>query len=125
MKLQDLREYCLAKPGVEETTPFGPDTLVYKVAGKMFLLTGFEYSPVQFNVKCDPEKAIDLRERYPCVQPGYHMSKKHWNTILVDGSVSIKLVKEWIDDSYQLVVEGLSKKEKELLENTKPKKKKK
>jgi predicted DNA-binding protein (MmcQ/YjbR family) len=125
MNLQDLREYCLAKPGVEETTPFGPDTLVYKVAGKMFLLTGFEYSPVQFNVKCDPEKAIDLRERYPCVQPGYHMSKKHWNTILVDGSVSIKLVKEWIDDSYQLVVEGLSKKEKELLENTKPKKKKK
>jgi predicted DNA-binding protein (MmcQ/YjbR family) len=123
MNLQDLREYCLAKPGVEETTPFGPDTLVYKVAGKMFLLTGFEYSPVQFNVKCDPEKAIDLRERYACVQPGYHMSKKHWNTILVDGSVSIKLVKEWIDDSYQLVVEGLSKKEKELLENAKPKKK--
>jgi predicted DNA-binding protein (MmcQ/YjbR family) len=125
MNLQDLREYCLTKPGVEETTPFGPDTLVYKVAGKMFLLTGFEYSPVQFNVKCDPEKAIDLRERYACVQPGYHMSKKHWNTILVDGSVSIKLVKEWIDDSYQLVVEGLSKKEKELLENAKPKKKKK
>jgi predicted DNA-binding protein (MmcQ/YjbR family) len=124
MNLQDLREYCLAKPGVEETTPFGPDTLVYKVAGKMFLLTGFEYSPVQFNVKCDPEKAIDLRERYPCVQPGYHMSKKHWNTILVDGSVSIKLVKEWIDESYELVVDGLSKKEKAMLESAKPKKKK-
>jgi predicted DNA-binding protein (MmcQ/YjbR family) len=115
MNLQQLREYCLAKPGVEETTPFGPDTLVFKVAGKMFLLTGFESSPLQFNVKCDPEKAIELRERYTCVQPGYHMNKKHWNTIIVDGSVSIKLVKEWIDDSYALVVEGLSKKEKELL----------
>lgn len=115
MNLQELREYCLAKPGVEETTPFGPDTLVFKVAGKMFLLTGFENNPVQFNVKCDPEKAIDLRERYSCVQPGYHMSKKHWNTIVVDGSVPIKLVKEWIDDSYELVVNGLSKKEKEKL----------
>jgi predicted DNA-binding protein (MmcQ/YjbR family) len=116
MNLQQLREYCLAKPGVEETTPFGPDTLVFKVAGKMFLLTGFEYSPVQFNVKCDPEKVTDLRERYACVQPGYHMNKKHWNTIIVDGSVPVKLVKEWIDDSYALVVEGLSKKERALLD---------
>ncbi len=116
MNLQALREYCLAKPGVEETTPFGPDTLVFKVAGKMFLLTGFDNSPVQFNAKCDPEKAIDLRERYPCVQPGWHMNKKHWNTIVVDGSVAIKLVKEWIDDSFDLVVAGFSKKEKELFE---------
>ena len=117
MNLQELREYCLVKPGVEETTPFGPDTLVFKVAGKAFLLTGFENNPVQFNVKCDPEKAIDLRERYPCVQPGFHMNKKHWNTIVVDGSVSIKLVKEWIDDSYALVVAGFSRKEKALFEN--------
>lgn len=123
MNLQQLREYCLAKPGVEETTPFGPDTLVFKVAGKMFLLTGFDNDPLQFNVKCDPEKAIDLRERYPSVQPGFHMNKKHWNTIIVDGSASIKLVKEWIDDSYGLVVSGLPKKEKELLEKTKPRKK--
>lgn len=124
MNLQQLREYCLAKPGVEETTPFGPDTLVFKVVGKIFLLTGFDSDPLQFNVKCDPEKAIELRERYPGVQPGYHMNKKHWNTIVVDGSVSIKLVKEWIDDSYELVANGLSKKEKELLEKTsKPRKK--
>lgn len=123
MNLQQLREYCLAKPGVEETTPFGPDTLVFKVAGKMFLLTGFDNDPLQFNVKCDPEKAIDLRERYSSVQPGFHMNKKHWNTVIVDGSVSIKLVKEWIDDSYGLVVSGLPKKEKELLEKTKPRKK--
>ncbi|CAN5841362.1 MmcQ/YjbR family DNA-binding protein [soil metagenome] len=123
MNLQQLREYCLAKPGVEETTPFGPDTLVFKVVGKVFLLTGFNSNPVQFNVKCDPEKAIDLRERYPSVQPGYHMSKKHWNTVVMDGSVALKLVKEWIDDSYELVVNGLSKKEKELLEKTKTQKK--
>lgn len=115
MNLEQLREYCIAKPGVEETTPFGPDTLVYKVMGKMFLLTGFEYAPIQFNVKCDPEKAIDLRERYHCVLPGYHMNKKHWNTIVADGSVSIQLLKEWIDHSYQLVVDSLPKKEKEKL----------
>ena len=112
MDLQLLREYCISKPGVEETTPFGPDTLVFKVMGKAFLLTGFDNSPIRFNVKCDPEKAIDLRERYHCVLPGFHMNKKHWNTIVVDGSVTIKLVKEWIDDSYQLVTEGFTKKEK-------------
>ena len=112
MNLEQLREYCISKPFVEETTPFGPDTLVFKVMGKAFLLTGFENNPIQFNVKCDPEKAIELRERFPCVIPGFHMNKKHWNTIIVDGSVNNKLVKEWIDDSYQLVVAGLSKKEK-------------
>ncbi|HET6990712.1 MAG TPA: MmcQ/YjbR family DNA-binding protein [Bacteroidia bacterium] len=112
MNLEELREYCISKPGVEETTPFGPDTLVFKVIGKAFLLTGFENSPMRFNVKCDPEKAIDLRERYACVLPGWHMNKKHWNTIVVDGSVSTKLIKEWIDHSYQLVVDSLPKKDK-------------
>jgi predicted DNA-binding protein (MmcQ/YjbR family) len=124
MNLENLREYCLAKPGVEETTPFGPDTLVFKVIGKAFLLTGFENSPIRFNVKCDPEKAIDLRERYACVLPGWHMNKKHWNTIVVDGSVPVKLVKEWIDDSYQLVVDSLPKKDKTKLEKINPKKRK-
>lgn len=109
MNLEDLRDYCISKPGVEETTPFGPETLVFKVMGKAFLLTGFESKPIQFNVKCDPEKAVELRERYDCVKPGYHMNKKHWNTIVVDGSVNFKLVKEWIDDSYNLVVAGLPK----------------
>jgi predicted DNA-binding protein (MmcQ/YjbR family) len=94
---------------VEETLPFGPDTLVFKVMDKAFLLTGFDYNPVQFNVKCDPEKAIELREQFSCVQPGYHMNKKHWNTIVADGSVSKKQLKEWINDSYQLVVAGLPK----------------
>ncbi len=115
MNLENIREYCIAKLGVEETTPFGPDTIVYKVIGKAFLITGFENNPVQFNVKCDPEKAIDLRERYNFVLPGYHMNKKHWNTIVVDGSVSIQLLKEWIDHSYQLVIESLPKKEREKL----------
>ena len=109
MHLDELRDYCLSKKGVEEGFPFGGDTLVFKVMGKAFLLTGFDSTPVQFNVKCDPEKAIELREQYSCVLPGYHMNKKHWNTILADGSVSNKQLKEWITDSYDLVVSGLPK----------------
>lgn len=103
MNIESLREYCLSKPGVEETLPFGPDTLVYKVGGKIFLLTGLDSEVLQFNVKCNPDKAIELREEFSCVLPGYHMNKKHWNTIMVDGSVSSKQLKEWIDHSYELV----------------------
>ncbi|HET6996414.1 MAG TPA: MmcQ/YjbR family DNA-binding protein [Chitinophagaceae bacterium] len=103
MNIESLREYCLSKPGAEETLPFGPDTLVFKVNGKIFLLAGMDDEPLSFNVKCDPDKAIELRERFACVLPGYHMNKKHWNTIIVDGSVSPKQIKEWIDDSYHLV----------------------
>ena len=103
MNIESLREYCLSKPDAEETTPFGPDTLVYKVSGKIFLLTGLDEEQLSFNVKCDPDKAIELREQYECVQPGFHMNKKHWNTIIVDGSVSSKQLKEWINDSYDLV----------------------
>lgn len=103
MNIETLREYCLGKPQVEETQPFGPDTLVYKVKGKIFLLTGLDQQPMRFNVKCDPEKALELRERYACVLPGYHMNKKHWNTVIVDGSVPNLLLMEWIDHSYALV----------------------
>ena len=109
MNIETLREYCLSKAEVEETQPFGPDNLVYKVNGKMFLLASLDEDPLTFNVKCDPEKAIELREEHTCVQPGYHMNKKHWNTIVVDGSVSVRQLMEWIDDSYQLVA-GKSKK---------------
>lgn len=119
MNLEALREYCLSKTGAEETLPFGPDTLVFKVSGKAFLLTGFDSKPVRFNVKCDPEKAIELRETYDCVLPGYHMNKKHWNTIVADGSVPLKLLKEWIDDSYNLVAGSLPSKQKEKLRKTK------
>jgi predicted DNA-binding protein (MmcQ/YjbR family) len=117
MNIEELRDYCLSKKGVEETTPFGPDTLVYKVMGKVFLLTGIDSPSLQFNVKCDPEKVIELREQYSCVIPGYHMNKKHWNTILVDGSVSEKLILEWIDHSYDMVVNGLTQKDKKLLKD--------
>jgi predicted DNA-binding protein (MmcQ/YjbR family) len=103
MNIETLREYCLSKPGAEETLPFGVDTLVYKVNGKIFLITGLDQEQLSFNVKCEPGKAIELREEYPCVQPGYHMNKKHWNTIVVDGSVSVKQLREWIDWSYELV----------------------
>src|SRR4030095_5589196 len=110
MNIETLREYCLSKRDVEETLPFGPDTLVYKVNGKIFLLTGLDSEEFSFNVKCDPEKAIQLREEYPCVQPGYHMNKKHWNTIVVAGSVPIKQLTEWIDHSYELVAGTRKKK---------------
>jgi predicted DNA-binding protein (MmcQ/YjbR family) len=116
MFLDEIREYCLQKKGVEECIPFGNDTLVFKVLGKMFLLSGIETQPVQFNVKCDPEKALELREKYSCVLPGYHMNKQHWNTIICDGSVSDNQIKEWINHSYELVVASLTKKLKAELE---------
>jgi predicted DNA-binding protein (MmcQ/YjbR family) len=93
----------MGKPGAEETLPFGPDTLVFKVYGKVFLLLPLDGDDVQFNVKCDPDLALELRENYNCVQPGYHMNKKHWNTIVVDGSVKRSVLREWIDHSYNLV----------------------
>ncbi len=110
MNIEDLRDYCLSKPGVEETEPFGPDTLVYKVRSKIFLLTGLNSGQLRFNVKCDPDEAEELRAQYPCVIPGYHMNKKHWNTIIADGSVGNNLLKEWIDNSYDLVKNGGRKK---------------
>ncbi len=115
MFANEIREYCLSKKGTEECLPFGPDTLVFKVMGKVFLLVGLDAEPLQFNAKCAPEKALELRENYPCVIPGYHMNKKHWNTIICDGSVNNKLMKQWIDDSYQLVAGSLTKKLKEEL----------
>lgn len=103
MNIETIREYCLTKPHAAESFPFGGDTLVFKVKGKIFLLTGLDNDPLQFNVKCNPDKALELREQYNCVIPGYHMNKKHWNTIVVDGSVNGKILREWIDDSYDLV----------------------
>lgn len=104
MNIEELRDYVLQKPSVTEGFPFGEDTLVFKVKDKMFLLTGLESDPLQFNVKCDPDKAIELREEYPeSVLPGYHMNKKHWNTVIVDGVLSRKQLKEMIDHSYALV----------------------
>ena len=110
MDIEELRSYCLKKKGVEESFPFDTQTLVFKVGGKIFLLTGIESRPLSFNVKCNPGKAIELREEFPCVNPGYHMNKKHWNTILIDGSVKKAQICQWIDDSYDLIVASLPKK---------------
>src|SRR3954464_7752240 len=103
MDIENLQEYCLAKPDVVEELPFGPETLVFKTNGKIFLLCSLDKVPLQFNVKCDPAKALELREEFDCVRPGYHMNKKHWNTVIIDGSVPTKQLKEWIDWSYDLV----------------------
>jgi len=109
MHIEQLRDYCIAKKGVEETFPFDNDTLVFKVMGKMFALTSLS-KPVSVNLKCNPEKAIELRASFEAVKPGYHMNKIHWNTISYNEDVSDKLILELIDHSYQLVVSSLTKK---------------
>ena len=114
MNIEEFREYCLAKPATSESTPFDQNTLVFKVHNKMFCLTGIqEFASI--NLKCDPEYAIQLREENEGVQPGYHMNKTHWNTVLIDGSVSDELIFELVDHSYDLVVRGLRKKVRESL----------
>lgn len=109
MDIEILRNYCLSFDNVTEEFPFGNDTLVFKVSGKIFLLAGLYNIPLQFNIKCNPEKAIELRESYESILPGYHMNKKHWNTIIVDGSIPPHLIKEMIKDSYDLVHASLPK----------------
>jgi predicted DNA-binding protein (MmcQ/YjbR family) len=113
MDIETIRDYCLAKKEVEESFPFGETTLVFKVRGKIFLLAGLDNPVLQFNVKCDPEKAIEWREQFASVQPGYHMNKKRWNTVMVDGSIPGRIIRQMIDDSYQLVVMSLPKKSRE------------
>jgi predicted DNA-binding protein (MmcQ/YjbR family) len=109
LNLEELREYCLQKPGATEGLPFGEDTLVFKVGEKLFLLTSISLGN-QFNVKCDPELAIELRERHTEVQPGYHMNKKLWNTVYMDGALTKKQLLEMIDHSYEQVFKALPKK---------------
>ena len=116
MNLESLRDYCLKLPGVTEELPFGPDTLVFKVKGKVFLLTPMDSASHQFNAKCDPEKAEELRADFSEVLPGYHMNKKHWNTIQVTGSIPSDLLFEWVKDSYDLVARSLTKAAKQELE---------
>ena len=109
LNIEQIREYCLKKKGVTEEFPFDEDTLVFKVAGKIFLLASLEAIPLQINLKCDPEKAVELREEYDSVQPGYHMNKKHWNTIIIDGTIPERKLLELIEDSFSLVIAGLTK----------------
>lgn len=116
MNIESIREYCLRKIGVEESYPFDETTLVFKVMGKMFLLAALGKIPLQINLKADPEKAIEQRERFESILPGYHQSKKHWNTIILDGSIPDNSLKEFIDDSYNLVVAGLKKSDRLMLD---------
>ncbi|AVR45193.1 MmcQ-like protein [Christiangramia fulva] len=116
MNIDTFRDYCLSKKGVTEGLPFGPDTLVFKVMGKIFALASLDEVPLRANLKCDPGRAVELREEHEdSILPGYHMNKKHWNTVVLDGRLDPKLVFELIDHSYDLVVESLTQKlQKEL-----------
>ena len=113
MNIEELRDYCLIKPAVTESFPFDESTLVFKVAGKMFLLTDL-VDAFAMNVKNTPEKVAELKEQYPSVLPGYHMNKIYWITVQIDGSITDSLLKQWIDESYDLIISGFSKKQKEL-----------
>jgi predicted DNA-binding protein (MmcQ/YjbR family) len=106
MNIEELREYCLSKKDVTEDFPFDETTLVFKVRGKMFALTDLE-DDLSINLKCDPDLAIELREKYPAVLPGYHLNKKYWNTVIIDGSFPDRLIREWIDHSYEMVIRKL------------------
>jgi predicted DNA-binding protein (MmcQ/YjbR family) len=114
MNIEEIREYCLTKKGSSECFPFDDVTLVFKVGGKMFALCNLD-GDLSINLKCNPEKAVELRELYPAVKPGYHMNKKLWNTVEIDGSINDSIIKSWINDSYQLIVASLTKKQKEEL----------
>ena len=119
MNIESYRTYCLKKPGTTEHFPFDKDTLVFKVMGKMYALSGltsWENGEPRINLKCDPEEAVLLREQYPeSVLPGYHMNKQHWNTVVLNGELTTKELQEFIDHSYALIVSSLTKKLKEEL----------
>lgn len=116
MNVEVFRTYCLAKKGVTEEFPFDEHTLVFKVMGKIFAITGLERIPFSVNLKCDPERSLELREYHPEIIPGYHMNKKHWNTVDFTGGLTTKMLHELIDHSYDLVVNSLTKKLKQELE---------
>lgn len=115
MHIEDLRMYCLSKPGVTDSFPFDESTLVFKVMNKMFAATSTAREVFTVNLKCNPERALSLREEYSQIQPGFHMNKKHWNTIDFEGGLEETMLKDLIDHSYDLVVSGLTRKKKEEL----------
>ena len=116
MNIEAYRNFCLSFPGATEDLPFDENTLCFKVMGKIFSICDIEEFE-SINLKCDPVKAIELREQFPdIVVPGYHMNKKHWNTVSMQDNLSDELIKEWITDSYNLVVAGLTKRDREKLE---------
>jgi predicted DNA-binding protein (MmcQ/YjbR family) len=109
LHIEEFRDYCLAKPGTTEETPFDAETLVFKVCGKIYALTNINSFEAGINLKCDPELAVELRARYTCVFPGYHMSKVHWNTVLPNTCVPDTLLLQWVDASYKLVASKLTR----------------
>ncbi len=116
MELATLRHYLQSQPGATEEIPFGPEALVFKVAGRMFALLAWESAPLRLTLKCDPDHARVLRDLYPAVQPGYYMNKRHWNTITLDGSLSDEELRQLSDESYALVVKGLTRAARQQLE---------
>jgi predicted DNA-binding protein (MmcQ/YjbR family) len=116
MDIEELRDYCLSLPKVSECSPFGDDSLVFKIGGKMFLLATLE-GDFRINVKCDPEYAVQLREQYSNVSAGYHMNKKHWNTVEINSRIADSMILEWINHSYNLVLKSLPRKIREEIEN--------
>lgn len=115
MRAADLRAHCLAQPETVEEFPFGPEHSVFKVAGKMFALSALGREPLEINLKCEPELAEQFRDSYEAIRPGYHMNKRHWNTITVGADVPDRLLRDMIEDSYDLVIEGLPKGKRERL----------
>jgi predicted DNA-binding protein (MmcQ/YjbR family) len=113
--IEKIREYCLSKAGVTEDFPFDEHTLVFRVHQKIFLLTSLDREPPQLNLKCEPERALELREAHFAIIPGYHMNKRHWNTVILDGTLTDTLVLELVDDSYDLVFGSLPKKVQQAL----------
>ena len=109
MDSRELRRWCLQQPGSVEEFPFGPESSVFKVAGKMFALSALDRTPLEVSLKCEPELAFRLRSTYPAIRPGYHLNKRHWNTVTLDGSLPDQVVRDLIEDSYDLVVSGLPK----------------
>src|SRR5918998_1674587 len=115
MDADELRRWCLDQPGAVEDFPFGPEHSVFKVAGKLFAISALERTPLEVSVKCEPELAVDLRNSYEAIRPGYHLNKRHWNTITLDGSLPDQLVRDLIEDSYDLVVSALPKRVRDQL----------
>ncbi len=115
MNIESFREYCLGKPAATEATPFGPDDIVFKVGGKIFAIAALMEVPPAVNLKCDSDLALELRDRYEQVRPGYHMNKKHWNTVVLDGVIPSAEIRKMIDHSYGLIVQSLPKAKREKL----------
>jgi len=115
MDVESFRKYCLSKPGATEDMPFGEDVLVFKVGGKMFAVAPLDEVPATANLKCDPDLALELRDRYEQVRPGYHMNKKHWNTVEIDSGIPDAELRKMIDHSYELVVKRLPDAKRKLL----------